>query len=62
MNATREGFISEDEYRLRNEKLAAERRKLTAERNKKLHGLQSHSAIEKLEELQAILRRLAGSF
>lgn len=55
-----QGFISEDEYRLRNEKLAAERRKLTAERNKKLHGLQSHSAIEKLEELQAILSAWLG--
>lgn len=54
------GFISADEYRAQNEKLAVERQKLSALRNKKLHGLQSHSAIEKLEELQAILSSWLG--
>ncbi|WP_217959045.1 recombinase family protein [Acutalibacter muris] len=54
------GFISADEYRLRSEKLSVERQKLTAARNKKLNGLQSHSAIEKLEELQAILAAWPG--
>lgn len=54
------GFISPEEYRLQNEALATQRKKLTAERNKKLHGLQSHSAIEKLEELQAILSSCPG--
>ena len=54
------GFISPDEYRLQSETLAAQRQRLTAERNKKLHGLQSHSAIEKLEELQAVLSTWPG--
>ena len=54
------GFISPDEYRLQSEALAAQRQRLTAERNKKLHGLQSHSAVEKLEELQAILSSWPG--
>jgi len=54
------GFISPDEFRLQSEALAAQRQKLSAERNKKLHGLQSHSAIEKLEELQAILSSWPG--
>lgn len=54
------GFISADEYRLRSEKLSVERQKLTTARNKKLYGLQSHSAIEKLEELQAILYTWPG--
>lgn len=54
------GFISADEYRSRNEKLTVQRQKLTAQRNKKLHGLQAHSAIEKLEELQAILSSWPG--
>lgn len=54
------GFISPEEYRLQNEALATQRKKLSAERNKKLHGLQSHSAIEKLEELQAILSSWPG--
>lgn len=54
------GFISPDEFRVQSEALAAQRKKLSAERNKKLHGLQSHSAIEKLEELQAILSSWPG--
>lgn len=54
------GFISPEEYRLQSEALAAQRKRITAERNKKLHGLQSHSAIEKLEELQAILSSWPG--
>lgn len=54
------GFISPEEYRLQSEALAAQRKKLTAERNKKLNGLQSHSAVEKLEELQAILSSWSG--
>ena len=54
------GFISPDEYRLQSEALAVQRKRLTAERNKKLHGLQSHSAVEKLEELQAILSSWQG--
>lgn len=54
------GFISPDEFRIQNESLASQRKKLSAERNKKLHGLQSHSAMEKLEELQAILSSWPG--
>ena len=54
------GFISPDEFRIQNESLATQRKKLSAERNKKLHGLQSHSAMEKLEELQAILSSWPG--
>lgn len=54
------GFISPEEFRIQSEALAAQRKKLSAERNKKLHGLQSHSAIEKLEELQAILSSWPG--
>ena len=54
------GFISPDEFRIQSEALAAQRQRLTAQRNKKLHGLQSHSAMEKLEELQAILSSWPG--
>lgn len=54
------GFISPDEFRIQNESLASQRKKLSAERNKKLHGLQSYSALEKLEELQAILSSWSG--
>ena len=54
------GFISPEEYRFQSEALAAQRKRITAERNKKLNGLQSHSAIEKLEELQAILSSWPG--
>ena len=54
------GFISPEEYRIQSETLATQRQRLTAQRNKKLHGLQSHSAIEKLEELQAILSGWPG--
>lgn len=54
------GFISPDEFRIQSEALASQRQRLTVERNKKLNGLQSHSAIEKLEELQAILSSWPG--
>ncbi len=54
------GFIGPDEFRIQSEALAAQRQRLTAQRNKKLHGLQSHSAMEKLEELQAILSSWPG--
>lgn len=54
------GFISPDEFRIQNESLASQQKKLSAERNKKLHGLQSYSALEKLEELQAILSSWPG--
>lgn len=54
------GFISPDEFRIQNESLATQRKKLSAERNKKLHGLQSYSALEKLEELQGILSSWPG--
>lgn len=54
------GFISPEDYRLQSEALAAQHKRLTAERNKKLNGLQSHSAVEKLEELQAILSSWPG--
>lgn len=54
------GFISPEEYRIQSEALTTQRQRLTAERNKKLNGLQSHSAIEKLEELQAILSSWPG--
>ena len=40
--------------------MASQSIKLSAERNKKLNGLQSHSAMEKLEELQAILSSWPG--
>lgn len=54
------GFISPEEYRIKSEALATQRQRLTTERNKKLHGLQSHSAVEKLEELQAVLSSWPG--
>ena len=53
-------FIGPEEYRIQSEALAAQRQRLTAQRNKKLHGLQSYSALEKLEELQAILSSWPG--
>ena len=54
------GFITAEEFRTRNDALAAQRVKLTAERKRKLSGSKAHEMIEKIEELQATLASWPG--
>lgn len=54
------GFITAEEFRARNDALAAQRVKLAAERKRKLSGSKAHEMIEKIEELQAILASWPG--
>ena len=54
------GFITAEEFRARNDALAAQRAKLAAERKRKLSGSKAHEMIEKIEELQAALTSWPG--